>query len=48
MERFHLKKRNGAKDKEQYRVEVSNRFAALVGLDDAMRWTLLVLGKLLH
>jgi hypothetical protein len=29
MERFNLKKLNEVEDKEQYRVEVSNRFAAL-------------------
>jgi hypothetical protein len=33
MERFNLKMLNEVEDKEQYRVEVSNRFAALEGLD---------------
>jgi hypothetical protein len=33
MERFNLKKLNEAEGKEQYRVEVSNRFAALKQLD---------------
>jgi uncharacterized metal-binding protein YceD (DUF177 family) len=34
MERFNLKKLNEAEGKEQYRVEVSNRFAALKDLED--------------
>jgi hypothetical protein len=33
MERFNLKKLNEVKEKEQYRAEVSNRFAALGDLD---------------
>jgi hypothetical protein len=33
MERFSLKKLNNVEGKEQYRVEVSNRFAALENLD---------------
>jgi hypothetical protein len=33
MERFNLKKLNEVKDKEKYRVEVSNTFAALEDLD---------------
>jgi hypothetical protein len=33
MERFNLKKLNEVKGNEQYRVEVSNRFAALEDLD---------------
>jgi hypothetical protein len=33
MERFNLKKLNKVEGKEQYRVEVSNRFAALEDLD---------------
>jgi uncharacterized metal-binding protein YceD (DUF177 family) len=33
MERFYLKKLNSEECKEQYRVEVSNRFAALEDLD---------------
>jgi hypothetical protein len=33
MERFNLKKLNDADGKEQFRVEVSNRFAALEDLD---------------
>jgi hypothetical protein len=33
MERFSLKKLNELEDKEQYRVEILNRFAALENLD---------------
>jgi hypothetical protein len=33
MERFNLKKLNEVEDKEQYRIEVSNSFAALEDLD---------------
>jgi hypothetical protein len=33
MERFNFKKLNEVDDKEQYRVEISNRFAALEKLD---------------
>jgi hypothetical protein len=33
MERFNLKKLNDGEGKEQFRVEVSNRFAALEDLD---------------
>jgi hypothetical protein len=33
MERFNLKKLNDVEGKGQYRVEVSNRFAALQNLD---------------
>jgi hypothetical protein len=33
MERFNLKELNEVEGKEQYRVEVSNRFAALEDLD---------------
>jgi hypothetical protein len=33
MERFNLKKLNEVEGKEQYHVEVSNRFAALKDLD---------------
>jgi hypothetical protein len=33
MERFDLKKLNEVKDKKQYHVEISNRFAALENLD---------------
>jgi hypothetical protein len=33
MERFNLKKVNEVEGKEQFRVEVSNRFAALEDLD---------------
>jgi hypothetical protein len=36
VERFNLKKLNGAEGKEQYRVEVSNRFAAFEDLDAEM------------
>jgi hypothetical protein len=34
MEMFNLKKLNEVKHKEQYQVEISNRFAALENLDD--------------
>jgi hypothetical protein len=34
MERFNLKKLNEVEDKEQYWVEISNRFTALGNLDD--------------
>jgi hypothetical protein len=34
MERSNLKKLNEAEGKEQYRVEISNRFEALENLDD--------------
>jgi hypothetical protein len=33
MERFNLKKLNAAEGKEQYRVEILNRFTALENLD---------------
>jgi hypothetical protein len=33
IERFNLKKLNKVEDNEQYRVEISNRFAALEDLD---------------
>jgi hypothetical protein len=33
MERFNIKKLNELEDTEQYRVEISNRFAALENLD---------------
>jgi hypothetical protein len=33
VERFNLKKLNEVEGKEQYRVEISNRFAALENLD---------------
>jgi hypothetical protein len=33
MERFNLKKLNEVDGKEQYRVEISNRFAAVESLD---------------
>jgi hypothetical protein len=33
MERFNLKKLNDVENKEQFRVQVSNRFAALEDLD---------------
>jgi hypothetical protein len=36
MERFNLKKLNNVESKEQFRVEVSNRFAALEDLDTEM------------
>jgi hypothetical protein len=34
MKRLNLKKLNEVEDKEQYRVEMSNRFAALEKIDD--------------
>jgi hypothetical protein len=34
MQRFNLKKLNKLKGKEKYRVEVSNKFAALEDLED--------------
>jgi hypothetical protein len=34
MERFNLKKLNELEGKEQYRVEMSDRFAAIQNLDD--------------
>jgi hypothetical protein len=34
MERFNLKKLNEVEGKEQYRVEISNRFRALKNLGD--------------
>jgi hypothetical protein len=37
MERFNLKKLNEVEGKEQYRVEVSNRFAALESLNDEVK-----------
>jgi hypothetical protein len=36
MERFSLKKLNKVEGKEQYHVEISNRFAALENLDAEM------------
>jgi hypothetical protein len=36
MERFNLKKFNEVEVKEQNRVEISNRFAALVNLEDVV------------
>jgi hypothetical protein len=46
MERFNLKKLNEEEGKEQFRVEVSNRFAALE--DKALKWKLIVPGKRLQ
>jgi hypothetical protein len=46
MERFNLKKLNKVEGKEQYCVEVSNRFAALEDL--TQRWKLIVPGKRLE
>jgi hypothetical protein len=43
MKRFSLKKLNKVEGKEQYHVEVSNRFAALEDLDAEVE--LIVLGK---
>jgi hypothetical protein len=44
MERFNLNKLNDVEGKEQFRVEVSNRFAALEDLW-TQRWKLIVTGK---
>jgi hypothetical protein len=46
MERFNLKKFNKVEGKEQYLVEVSNRFAALEDLDRERK--LIVPGKRLE
>jgi hypothetical protein len=46
MERYNLKKLNEVEGKEQFRVEVLNRFAALEDL--TQRWKLIVLGKRLE
>jgi hypothetical protein len=43
MDRFNLKKLNKVEGEEQFRVEVSNRFAALEDLDAEVE--LIVLGK---
>jgi hypothetical protein len=43
MQRFNLKKLNEVEGKEQYCVEVSNRFAAWMIW--TQRWKLIVLGK---
>jgi uncharacterized metal-binding protein YceD (DUF177 family) len=43
MERFDCKKLNEVKAKEQYRVKISNRFAALENL---VGWILLELGEI--
>jgi hypothetical protein len=39
MERFNLKKWNEVEGKEQYRVEISNRFIALENLDTEVNIT---------
>jgi hypothetical protein len=39
MERFNLKKFNYVEGKEQFRIEISNRFAALVDLDTQVEIT---------
>jgi hypothetical protein len=44
MERFHVNKLNEVEDKEQYSVEVSNRFAAALEIW-MLKWILTVLGK---
>jgi hypothetical protein len=46
MDRFNLKKLNEAEGKEQYRVEISNRFSALE--TQTMMWMLKEPGKLLQ
>jgi hypothetical protein len=38
MERFNLKKLNRVEGKEQYRAEISKRFAALENLDINRAW----------
>jgi hypothetical protein len=38
MERFNLKKLNDVEGKEQFRVEVSNRYAALEFLDTEVKF----------
>jgi hypothetical protein len=43
VERFNLKKLNEVEGKEQFRVEVSNRFTALEKF--IPRWILIELGK---
>jgi hypothetical protein len=43
MERFSLKKLNNVRGKEQFCVEISDRFAALE--DWSLRWKLIVPGK---
>jgi hypothetical protein len=45
MERFNLRKLKEIEGKEQYRVEISNRFAALENLDTEMK---IELGELLE
>jgi hypothetical protein len=45
-ERFNLKRLNEVQDKEQYRVEISNRFMAVENLDTEV--ILIRLGKLLE
>jgi hypothetical protein len=46
VERFNLKKLNEVERKEEYAVEISNRFAALE--TETMMWMLIGLGKLLE
>jgi hypothetical protein len=46
MERFNLKKLNEGEGKENYRVEISNRFAALEKFDDEV--DINELGKILE
>jgi hypothetical protein len=46
MKRFSLEKFNDVEGKEQYHVEISDRFASLENL--GLRWVLLDLGKLLE
>jgi hypothetical protein len=46
MERFNVKKLNDIEGKEQFRVEVSNRFAALDGLEKEVE--IIVPGKRLE
>jgi hypothetical protein len=49
MERFNLEKSNGVEGKEQYWLEISNRFAALENLDAEVHinpFRLTVFGKI--
>jgi hypothetical protein len=48
MEGFNLKKLNEVQGKEQYNVEISNRFAALENLDAEVDIIVIELGKTLE
>jgi hypothetical protein len=47
MKKFNLKKLIEVEDKELYRVEISNKFAALENLDTG-KWMIIELGKLVR